>query len=66
METVGSLFQERAELGRSFDEPVQFERWPDVPIDVVVGRDDRLFPREFQARGAAALPSSLSTGMRKR
>jgi len=23
-------------------------RWPDVPVDVVIGRDDRFFPVEFQ------------------
>jgi pimeloyl-ACP methyl ester carboxylesterase len=25
-------------------------RWPDVPIHVVIGRDDRFFPEEFQRR----------------
>ena len=29
---------------------VRLRAWPDVPIQVVVGRDDRLFPWEFQQR----------------
>lgn len=29
-----------------------FDRWPDVPIHVIAGRDDRLFPFEFQRRVA--------------
>lgn len=35
-----------------FGEPATFEAWPEVPIHVVVGRDDRFFPAEFQARVA--------------
>jgi pimeloyl-ACP methyl ester carboxylesterase len=35
-----------------FSEACRFERWPDVPIHVVVGKDDRFFPPEFQARVA--------------
>jgi pimeloyl-ACP methyl ester carboxylesterase len=35
-----------------FGQPCEFERWPDVPIKVVVGRDDRFFPAEFQRRVA--------------
>jgi pimeloyl-ACP methyl ester carboxylesterase len=31
-------------------EPARFKRWPDVPTHVLVGRDDRLFPVEFQRR----------------
>jgi pimeloyl-ACP methyl ester carboxylesterase len=27
-----------------------FKKWPDVPIRVVVGRDDRFFPADFQRR----------------
>jgi pimeloyl-ACP methyl ester carboxylesterase len=29
-----------------------FEAWPDVPIRVVAGADDRFFPVEFQRRVA--------------
>lgn len=35
-----------------FGQPCAFERWPDVPMHVVVGRDDRFFPAEFQRRVA--------------
>jgi pimeloyl-ACP methyl ester carboxylesterase len=43
---------ERDEAAISFREPAAFERWPDVPIHVVVGKDDRFFPPGFQARVA--------------
>ena len=43
---------ERPEAAASFAEAADFERWPDVPILVVVGKDDRLFPHEFQVRVA--------------
>ena len=43
---------ERDEVGIAFREPARFDAWPDIPIHVVVGKDDRLFPREFQARVA--------------
>jgi pimeloyl-ACP methyl ester carboxylesterase len=33
-------------------QPCDFERWPDVPIKVLIGRDDRFFPAEFQRRVA--------------
>jgi pimeloyl-ACP methyl ester carboxylesterase len=42
----------RDEAGISFREPARFDAWPDVPIHVVVGKDDRFFPREFQTRVA--------------
>lgn len=35
-----------------FGQPCAFERWPEVPIKVLVGRDDRLFPAAFQRRVA--------------
>ena len=38
---------------RPFTEPWPLTRWPDVPTRVVVGRDDRLFPADFQRRVAA-------------
>ena len=43
---------EREEAPIAFGEPARFQRWPDVPIHVVAGRDDRLFPADFQARVA--------------
>jgi pimeloyl-ACP methyl ester carboxylesterase len=38
---------------RPFEEPWPLESWPDVPTRVLAGRDDRLFPAEFQRRVAA-------------
>jgi pimeloyl-ACP methyl ester carboxylesterase len=35
-----------------FAEPCRFERWPDIPLHVVAGTDDRFFPLEFQRRVA--------------
>jgi pimeloyl-ACP methyl ester carboxylesterase len=43
---------EQPEADVSFSEAADFARWPDVPILVVVGKDDRLFPCEFQTRVA--------------
>jgi pimeloyl-ACP methyl ester carboxylesterase len=42
-----------AQSGRPFEEPWPLPRWPDVPTRVLVGRDDRLFPAEFQRTIAA-------------
>jgi pimeloyl-ACP methyl ester carboxylesterase len=44
--------QPRGEAEIVFGEPRRFTRWPDVPIHVVAGRDDRFFPIEFQQRVA--------------
>ena len=35
-----------------FTGPLGLERWPDVPTTVLAGREDRLFPLEFQVRVA--------------
>jgi pimeloyl-ACP methyl ester carboxylesterase len=35
-----------------FTEPCRFEAWPDIPIHVIAGRDDRFFPIDFQRRVA--------------
>jgi pimeloyl-ACP methyl ester carboxylesterase len=43
---------DRGESETAFSEPANFQAWPDVPIHVVVGKDDRFFPRDFQARVA--------------
>ena len=43
-----------------FGEPADFGAWPEVPIHVVVGHDDRFFPRELQARVAR---ERLGTGV---
>jgi pimeloyl-ACP methyl ester carboxylesterase len=34
----------------AFGQPCAIDRWPDVPTRVISGRDDRLFPPEFQRR----------------
>ncbi|MBD8061098.1 alpha/beta fold hydrolase [Oceanitalea stevensii] len=49
------LFAEEGERdseqsGRPFADPWPLTRWPDVPTRVITGRDDRLFPRDFQHR----------------
>ncbi|WP_319453180.1 MULTISPECIES: alpha/beta hydrolase [unclassified Mycobacterium] len=33
-----------------FEQPWPLDAWPDVPTSVVAGRDDRLFPLDFQRR----------------
>ena len=43
---------ERAEADTIFGEPCRFQAWPEVPIHVIAGRDDRLFPIDFQRRVA--------------
>jgi pimeloyl-ACP methyl ester carboxylesterase len=40
----------RDEMDAAFGSPCDFTAWPDVPIHVVAGRDDRFFPAEFQRR----------------
>jgi pimeloyl-ACP methyl ester carboxylesterase len=35
-----------------FGQPCDFQTWPDVPLKVLVGRDDRFFPADFQHRVA--------------
>jgi pimeloyl-ACP methyl ester carboxylesterase len=41
---------ERRESEIAFTAPASFEGWPDVPMHVVVGKDDRFFPADFQTR----------------
>lgn len=45
--------QPLAQSGRPFEDPWPLTGWPDVPTRVLAGRDDRLFPVEFQRRVAA-------------
>lgn len=42
--------QPREEADTVFGEPCRFEHWPDIPIHVLAGREDRFFPIEFQRR----------------
>jgi len=43
---------QRPETDAVFGTPCAFERWPSVPIRVLVGADDRFFPCRFQRRVA--------------
>jgi len=43
---------ERPQSERIFEDACAFEAWPDIPIHVIAGRDDRLFPIAFQRRVA--------------
>ena len=45
--------QPLVQSGRPFEDPWPLVRWPDVPTRLVAGREDRLFPLEFQRRVAA-------------
>jgi pimeloyl-ACP methyl ester carboxylesterase len=40
--------QRRDEAEIVFTEPCRFGAWPEVPIHVIAGRDDRFFPIDFQ------------------
>jgi pimeloyl-ACP methyl ester carboxylesterase len=42
----------RDEAKIAFTEPARFQRWPGVSVHVLVGKDDRFFPRDFQVRVA--------------
>jgi Alpha/beta hydrolase family len=42
----------RAPADTPFGQPCEFDAWPDIPIKVLVGRDDRFFPAGFQRRVA--------------
>ncbi|HEV7203917.1 MAG TPA: alpha/beta fold hydrolase [Jatrophihabitans sp.] len=44
--------EQRGPSDTPFGQPCEFERWPDVPIHVLAGADDRFFPVEFQRRVA--------------
>ncbi len=42
----------RAQSDTAYGSPLAITAWPDVPTRVLVGRDDRFFPAEFQRRVA--------------
>lgn len=44
--------KQREEADIVFQNPCRFSHWPDIPIRVVAGADDRFFPLEFQRRVA--------------
>jgi len=45
-----SASKQHEEAKIAFQEPCRFEAWPGVPMKVVVGAEDRFFPRAFQER----------------
>ncbi|MFG2041759.1 alpha/beta fold hydrolase [Dactylosporangium sp. NPDC048998] len=52
--TAEATAAQPAQSGTPFEQPWPLERWPDVPTTVLSGRDDRLFPLDFQIRTARA------------
>jgi pimeloyl-ACP methyl ester carboxylesterase len=44
--------KQREQATTIFQEPCRFEAWPEVPMHVIAGRDDRFFPLDFQRRVA--------------
>jgi pimeloyl-ACP methyl ester carboxylesterase len=50
---AATMAQEFAQSGRPFEDPWPLRCWPDVATRVVAGRDDRLFPLDFQRKIAA-------------
>ena len=45
---------EKPQADAPFGDVCTFDAWPDIPIHVIAGRDDRFFPLEFQQRIARA------------
>ena len=57
--------QPRDQADTVFNEPCRFERWPNIPIQVLAGTEDRFFPVEFQrtvARERLGLEVEAITG----
>jgi pimeloyl-ACP methyl ester carboxylesterase len=50
--TRPALASELPQSGTPFTEPWPLPAWPDVPTEVLTGRDDRFFPADFQERVA--------------
>ena len=48
--TAVAMQQPLTQSMRPFEDPWPLPAWPDVPTRVVAGREDRLFPAEFQRR----------------
>jgi pimeloyl-ACP methyl ester carboxylesterase len=49
---AGLAEHEHDEADIGFEQPCEFDRWPDAPTTVLAGRDDRFFPPAFQRRVA--------------
>jgi pimeloyl-ACP methyl ester carboxylesterase len=45
---------QREQAETVFEDPCQFQRWPQIPIHVIASADDRFFPLEFQREVARA------------
>jgi pimeloyl-ACP methyl ester carboxylesterase len=43
----------RDQVSAEWNEPWPLDAWPDVPTKVLIARDDRFFPADFQRRVAA-------------
>ena len=57
--------RQRPEADVAFESACDFSSWPSVPIRVVAGADDRLFPVEFQqrlARGRLGVQADVLPG----
>ena len=48
-----AMAHEPTQSDTPFAQPWPLTQWPDIPTRVIGGRDDRLFPLEFQRRVAA-------------
>ena len=48
--TAEAMAGGRDQSGRPFGDVWPLDHWPDVPTRVLVGRDDRFFPADFQRR----------------
>jgi len=49
---AAGVAHQRRQAETVFGSPCRFEHWPDAPIHVVGGADDRFFPIDFQRRVA--------------
>jgi len=52
MEALTAAGPPRQPADTPFRQPCAFRHWPGIPIKVLAGADDRLFPAEFQRRQA--------------
>jgi pimeloyl-ACP methyl ester carboxylesterase len=49
---LSEFFHDVPQSATPFAEPWPLDAWPDVPTRVLISRDDRFFPAEFQRRVA--------------
>jgi len=54
---------DRDETETAYGQPCRFAEWPKVPVRVIIGADDRLFPRELQERVAKERLGARLTSM---